>query len=610
MKITKQRIEENVIRETFFKLLPIQAIATGLPNVNNLITSLIISSSFGSVAMAVMGLVGPFTHILTAISTMLGIGSQLACGRYLGEGNREKMQKIFCTDMLLCLSIGLVVSILTLNFPEVLARILGANEDTFDMVVNYLRGYGYSCIFVIMTPSVLPFLQLDNAKLLSTVSAITMVVVNIGLNILNITVFKMQMIGVGLSLSIAFATSMLICLPHFIKKSQNFRLGVRDFSVDSVKEICSKGVSSAVSPLCVSTRDRIINFVVTSIGGTPLLSALSVAVQLTTVGGMVANGYQGTLNLVSSVLLGERDKDTLREMSKITMKLVFPIYAAVYLVYFIFAPQLATWFGAETANLALYVMVVRNLAFYLITNTFKNPTMSMAKTLKMTGTVIMFTVLNEFIFPLLVELAAYVTGSAAIAVSYTWVAEVLLVATYVVYYRIRSGKMPKGICYLSYIPDDVSVPDGDRFGFTIDRREDGIRFAKNTAEFLQSKGMNESSCEACRAFIDSYASYSVKYRFPKDTKPLNTMDVRVFYENGKAKLLFRDNCYQFDPKAWTETYQRTQEGEMPWQQDNASVTPADDSSERDFDIFYRAIHGLHSVEQSNALEMNVVMCEV
>ena len=555
MKLTKQRIEENVIRETFLSVLPIQAIAAALPNLNTLINSLIISNSFGSIAMAAMGLMSPFNYVITAVSTMLGIGSQLACGKYLGEGNKEKMQEIFCTNIILSILIGAILSLVTYFSAGSIATLLGANEETWQMTADYLRGYSFGLIFVILTPSILPFLQLDNAKALSTISVTVMLALNVGLNILNVTVFKLQMTGAGIATSVATMVSMLVCIPHFAGKNGNFRLSFRNFSLASFGEIASKGYTSALPSLLYVFRDRLLNFVVMAIGGNVLLAAVSVYNQMCIFGCVMQNGYQGATNMLGSVLVGERDIHSLERYGRITLKLVFPVYVFFYAILFAFARPIAVAFNAPPEHVWLYATVLRTSAIFFITNAFKNLSLSLYKVLKMNKAVTVFTLLNDFIFPVSIALLAYATDSLFLIISYSYLSEMCLIISYVIYYRIKTGRFPTAITDITYIPDNVSVPVTDRLAFTINSLEDATLYGMRVSKFCRGKGFSEEESLRCGKCVEDYGAAAVRGRFLQDKKPLNTIDTRVFFEAnadagkapaGRIRLLFRDNGLPMD----------------------------------------------------------------
>lgn len=97
----EEKRERQLIKKLFKSLLPLQAVAVGLPAVNDLINSFIIGSKVGSLATASIGFAGPFVLFVASISSLISAGSQLICGRDLGNGNKEGIKTVYSTAVVL-----------------------------------------------------------------------------------------------------------------------------------------------------------------------------------------------------------------------------------------------------------------------------------------------------------------------------------------------------------------------------------------------------------------------------------------------------------------------------------------------------------------------------
>ena len=99
----------QIIRRTFWSLLPVQAMVVGIPAINGLLDTLISGNLLGQTALAAMGFTGPLNMLLVALSNVIATGSQLICGQRLGKGDREGVLKAFNTALGLCVVLGLLV---------------------------------------------------------------------------------------------------------------------------------------------------------------------------------------------------------------------------------------------------------------------------------------------------------------------------------------------------------------------------------------------------------------------------------------------------------------------------------------------------------------------
>ena len=93
--------DENLqmIRKMMFRLLPVQILLSAAGSVNGIISSFFASNYVGLNAMSAVGLYGPISMMIGAVSSVLSGGSTIICGRYLGQNDRDKLQKVFSLDL-------------------------------------------------------------------------------------------------------------------------------------------------------------------------------------------------------------------------------------------------------------------------------------------------------------------------------------------------------------------------------------------------------------------------------------------------------------------------------------------------------------------------------
>lgn len=108
-----------MIRKLFLAMIPVQALAVGLPAINGLLNTSIIGKFIGIDALAAIGFASPLVQIVSMISVMISTGSLLMCGRYLGEGNKENIRKIFSTTLTMCVLLTLPIMFLCLFFQMI-----------------------------------------------------------------------------------------------------------------------------------------------------------------------------------------------------------------------------------------------------------------------------------------------------------------------------------------------------------------------------------------------------------------------------------------------------------------------------------------------------------
>ena len=552
------------IRRVFWSLLPAQAFASGLPAINLLVSSFIIGNYFGSTGLAAIGFAGPFTLIVTAAGSLIAMGSQLLSGKSIGKGDRDGVSRVFSSTIVLSVLIGLIISLIALCFSRPVTTLLGASADTFEMTSAYIRGQAPGIIFAVLLPSLIPFLSMDQAKVVSTVAVTVMMILNIGCNLLNAMFFKFGFLGVGLSVSIANIVSAMICLVYLLVKSRIFKFSFKEIDFLYIGGIFRYGSPSAAAVLFDVVRERTFNAVLFGLGGTIAVSAATLAIQLSnSIGGYtIQGGFSGTSNLLASVLVGERDVESLRKLPKTLFQGIFGIYVVAYVALFIFAENIALAFGADPQHIGLFVLGIRCYTLWFFTNSFKNPSLAIYSALGKTHLVTIFYGINNLLAPLfcyyvLGGLVSNISTMAAIAVvfSASALAEIITYISYCIYYMIKMKKTPKSIFDVAYIPREISVPKEDTLSFTIQTEEEASKVSRQVIDFCKSKGMGSKNSYYCGLAIEEMTVDTIrngKVRGIGKSSPV--IDIRVFYENNGISIMLRDNCDDFDPNEWLELH--------------------------------------------------------
>lgn len=551
----KTETNDKLIHKLFLTLLPIQALAVGLPAINSLLNSFIIGNFISAEALAAVGFAGPLQFILLAINSTIAIGAQMYCGNCLGNGDRKGVLKSFNSAFFLCIVFGVTVSALCGFFPKQIAVVIGASEESLADTADYIRGLSFGMTFSMLSACVLSFLQMDRAGKLSSASVTVMLILNIGINLLNVFVLKLGLFGVGLSTSIANIASVLLCLPYFAFRSKSFRFSLKSVTANTVGRILYLGIPSAVAPVGFALRDSIVNRILFALGGTVAMSAVAIAISLSNcIGSTIEGGYSGSANLLSSVLVGERDSDSLRKLPHTMIRSICYIYFIAYALLFAFARPLALLFGAEPENIGVYVTAVRVLNLWYLSNSFKTPTICIYRAMGLVKTVSILYALNAFAFPVSFVLATRGLLGASAVFAMPLASEVLLVAAYIVYYVMKTHGVPKSLFDITHIPDSLSAAPEDRLSATVQTTEEATALSQKVVDFCRSKGLPSRTAYFCGLCLEEMTVDTILHGFTRGKPGQYSIDLRVIYEDGGVSVMLRDDCPNFDPTEWLKLY--------------------------------------------------------
>jgi len=536
------------LSKVYMSLFPIQALAAGLPAINALLDSLIIGNFIGTVGLAIVGFISPLLMLVNAIAGTVSSGSQLMCGQAVGHADNRKINGIYTVSILMCLILGIPMTVLTQLIPEQIATILGAGGEYLAETAKYVQGLGLGIVFILLNSTLLPYLQLEQSRKTSTATVIAMLVINIGGDFASVFLFEGKMFGIGLATSLSFFVSVTIAVVKLFG-SKLFKFRVSECNIKIVLEICRLGLPDGFMSLCIMFRNRIMNHYVFLYGGAVGMSAISVANSITTAfGNLVQSGYSGSARLVSSVLVGQRDIKSLRDLPRIMIKNVWWIYTAIYAIVFAFSGPLALLFGAESEFIGTYMTVIRLFNLWYFPIIINEPVFSIYQGLGRVSLVTPLRLINIAAPWAICAVLCPIVGLPA-AVSITWGADIFTFAFFVIYFTVKTKRLPRLPFELAYIPSSLSAPRENRYVVTVQTFDEAVKASEEVIEFCKTHDIPAKTAYYCGLCVEEMATDTIRNGFKKQG---STIDIRMFIDDGHVRIMLRDTGREFSPIKWLE----------------------------------------------------------
>ena len=98
-----------------------------------------VSNFVGKTPFAAVNFIMPFLMILGAVGFMFGTGGSALIAQAMGEGNREKANRLFSLLVYVSAICGILIGVLGILFVRPVASALGAEGDMLDHCVLYGR---------------------------------------------------------------------------------------------------------------------------------------------------------------------------------------------------------------------------------------------------------------------------------------------------------------------------------------------------------------------------------------------------------------------------------------------------------------------------------------
>src|SRR5699024_1379069 len=139
MSLAEQKLLTQSVRKSFFQYLLPTLIGMMLMSANIVIDGIFVGNGIGSVALASVNIAVPVWSIIISISLLIGIGGGTLYSIATGARDIDRAQQIFTISMVLTTIVMAILGFIGYIAADPLARLFGANADTINYAVDYLR---------------------------------------------------------------------------------------------------------------------------------------------------------------------------------------------------------------------------------------------------------------------------------------------------------------------------------------------------------------------------------------------------------------------------------------------------------------------------------------
>ncbi len=230
-------------------------------SIYGVVDGLFVSNFVGKTAFASINLVMPFVMILGGIGFMIGTGGTALVSKLLGEGSKEKANKVFTMMIIFTLLFGVVLSLVGIFSMPWVADFLGATDEMMADCVLYGRIVtGFTVAFMLQNvfQSFLIAAEKPRLGLLVTVAA---GFTNMILDAVFIVPFKWGVAGAAIATGLSQCVGGIFPLIYFSRKNSSLlRLTKTKLEIKPILNACGNGSSELMSNISSSIVSMIYNF--------------------------------------------------------------------------------------------------------------------------------------------------------------------------------------------------------------------------------------------------------------------------------------------------------------------------------------------------------------
>lgn len=336
-----------------FLIATILTMAAG--QIGVIIDGIIVSHLVSPDALSAINLYTPLSLLVTSFSTFLGIGATILAARAIGERNRDKAEGHLSTALLSLIVIGVVIGLAACLFREPIVNLICSEERLREPFGRYMMVMLGGCVITMVNTLFNEMVCIDGHPQVATRAVTISSCCNIVLGLLFVGAFKWSIEGSALASLVSALINMCIISTYLFGGKCSFKLRpFKAFSVKSLGGNVQQGTPLIIGNLILTLLFFFLNRIIQAKQGADGMFAMSICMNLLTIGMMVSGSVGSTCLSVGGFLYGQKDFDGLKILVNRGLRFMVIVMAVVTLVIEVWPGLVSGLFGADTPELAAY----------------------------------------------------------------------------------------------------------------------------------------------------------------------------------------------------------------------------------------------------------------
>lgn len=353
--------------------------ATAASSLYNIIDRVFIGQGVGPLAISGLALTFPLMNITAAFGSLVGVGAGTMASIRLGQHDKKGATEILGNTVMLNVTLGMTVAIITLLFLEPILRALGASDETLPYARDFMQIILSGNIFTHLYLGLNNIMRASGYPKKAMVTTLLTVAVNIILAPLFIFVFGWGIRGAALATVIAQIIGTIWVTSHFRRLDSfvHFLPGYMKLKKRIISDIFSIGMSNFLMLLSASIVNLIVNLSLKKYGGDFAIGAYGIVGAIAGLAIMIVLGFNQGMQPIVGYNFGAKKIDRVLSAYKLTVIAGICVTTTGFFLAQIFPRQIASMFTSNkelidlaSTGLRLNLMFFPIVGFQMVTTNF------------------------------------------------------------------------------------------------------------------------------------------------------------------------------------------------------------------------------------------------
>ncbi len=315
--------------------IPKALIAMGIPTMLGMMVNAIYNlvdayfvGGLGTSQMGAISVVYPLGQVVVGLGLLFGNGAASYLSRLLGNGDKEKADKVASTALYSSITIGAIMIISSIIFLQPILKLLGATDSIMPYAITYASIYIVSCIFNVFNVTMNNIVTSEGAAKTTMLALMAGAILNIGLDPVFIYVLDIGVAGAAIATAISQIISTLVYLLFVLRKKSIYHFKIKNctFTKEIMSEIFKIGIPTLVFQILTSLSISLVNTQARPYGDS-VIAGMGAVTRVVSMGSLMVFGFIKGFQPIAGYSYGANKFDRLHEAIKTSI-----IWATVFCV--------------------------------------------------------------------------------------------------------------------------------------------------------------------------------------------------------------------------------------------------------------------------------------
>ncbi|WMJ86971.1 MATE family efflux transporter [Anaerocolumna sp. MB42-C2] len=295
--------------------------------------------------LAAANITTPLFMILMALSGIIGTGASSYISRCMGKSDYNKASKVLSSGITICISLGILCSIIGSIFISPIVHALGAVDETYSFALDYSLVLLLGAAIIMGNFALGQLLRSEGSALVSMMGMLIGTIANTILDPIFIFTLHMGIQGAAVATVLGNAFGLIYYIIFYVRDKSMIKFKFKNisFEKDIWREIFSIGIPSSTSQLLMGVAVMLCNNLAVSYGNNTV-AGIGVASKIMTIGTYIFMGFAAGCQPLLGYNFGAKNYNRVQEIIKKGMLITSVIGTVLTILFGLFSNQIISFF--------------------------------------------------------------------------------------------------------------------------------------------------------------------------------------------------------------------------------------------------------------------------